>query len=305
MNRTTLIIITCSLLSVISAMLWWNHTRKNMSNVSSIEVCAVQDNLPQKHPQKIQGIVLDLTKIVFTTDEKACAKEIGYANSAYAWWQAPEKVRAQFYEILNILEPIKTQNMYAVDELGKPLPRLITEWFCGTTQGDIIIERINRYLAQQISMQKRDKELMAGIAKAMFNPVSFINTQKLFSEALEFVSKCKKNNLKIYILSNWPIATIDMLKQKYKQFFDMCDNVIISSDIGLLLPDPAAYQTFLNRIPHSVKSHHLVYIDDTKENIHAARNIGMNIIQCPIVNDMPQFNAVQKELEKLIGIKFT
>ena len=289
-------------------ILWWHHMHKNITLVSAVEkisTTGAPDSPLQAHPHeyahKIHGIVLDLTKIVFATDEKACAKEIGYANSAYAWWQAPEKVRAQFYEILNTIEPCTNSNPYATDEKGRPLPQLMADWFCGTVHGQGIVEKVTTYLAQQSAMNKRDVDLMIGIAKTMFNPKSFINTQKFFNEALQFVQLCRKNGYKVYILSNWPTATLEPLMQKFTTFFSLCDSIVTSADLGTLLPDPAAYKAFLKKINYHHKPEHLVYIDDHKENIQSARAIGMHTIRCPLVNDTPQFKEVRTEFEKIIG----
>lgn len=298
------------LVTLIAGGLWWRTMRKNITNVAAVEKLATtsahvsaQPADGATHRNTIHGVVIDLTKIVFITDEKASAKEIGYANSAYAWWQTPEKIRAQFYDILNAIQPPVRPNPYAIDDLGKPLPQLMTDWFCGLVSGQEIVTQIKTYFAQRPTMPQRDKDLMASIANALFNPKSFINTQRFFNEALEFAHACKKNGYELYVLSNWPTETVEQLAKKYPQFFALCDAIVLSSDLQTLLPDPYAYELFLKKIHYTHKAHHLVYIDDHHDNIEAARAYGMHGIVCPLVNNTPLFTAVRQAFEKITGEK--
>lgn len=57
---------------------------------------------------------------------------------------------------------------------------------------------------------------------------------------------------------------------------DLFDRVFVSSDIGLVKPDPKAFEYVLDKMSFSPKES--VMVDDSKRNIEVATSLGMNTI---------------------------
>lgn len=73
------------------------------------------------------------------------------------------------------------------------------------------------------------------------------------------------------VISNaWPDLRADLAGKKVDDAFDA---LIISSEIGVMKPEPKIYQMALERL--SVKAQEAVFVDDTAVNIDAARALGM------------------------------
>jgi 2-haloacid dehalogenase len=81
--------------------------------------------------------------------------------------------------------------------------------------------------------------------------------------------------------------------QKYYNFAQLFDDMIISGEHKIIKPDPAIYRLTLNRINR--EAHECVFIDDSLPNIEAAQKLGFRTIQF----QSPE--QLDKDLEKLLG----
>jgi epoxide hydrolase-like predicted phosphatase len=61
------------------------------------------------------------------------------------------------------------------------------------------------------------------------------------------------------------------------KFADAFDDLLISSEVGLVKPDPAIYRLALQRL--GVASDQAVFIDDMPVNVDGARRVGMHAIR--------------------------
>ncbi len=103
----------------------------------------------------------------------------------------------------------------------------------------------------------------------------FFSGDKLNFELFEFIRQ-SKSTCKIALLSNaW-----DDLRQRLDEDFhltDLFDQVFISSEIGIMKPDPQIYCLACNRL--GVDLVEAAFVDDTQENIEAASMLGMTGIR--------------------------
>ena len=58
---------------------------------------------------------------------------------------------------------------------------------------------------------------------------------------------CKAAGYPLYGLSNWAQEKFDLIRPKY-DFFDCFDDILISSTVNLVKPDPRIFEIFLARI---------------------------------------------------------
>lgn len=98
---------------------------------------------------------------------------------------------------------------------------------------------------------------------------------KLDNELADIILKLKNKGFKTVLLSN---ANASFFERKiyttYPEFKDLFDDIIISSDIKMVKPDPDIYLHTLNKI--NSKPEESLFIDDSKTNVDGAINIGIN-----------------------------
>lgn len=79
---------------------------------------------------------------------------------------------------------------------------------------------------------------------------------------------------KTAVLSNaWPDAREYVIRQ---QFSDAFDALVISSEVGVMKPDPRIFQMGLEQLRVAAKE--AAFVDDTVANVEAARSLGMRTI---------------------------
>lgn len=109
---------------------------------------------------------------------------------------------------------------------------------------------------------------------------------------IETIRQLHQDGLKTGILSN-AFSNLRALLVSDWQISDAFDTVVISAEVGLVKPDPRIYQLILKSL--GVSPEQAVFIDDSSENIEAARSLSMS----GILFTSPK--AVTSELEQLIA----
>lgn len=90
------------------------------------------------------------------------------------------------------------------------------------------------------------------------------------------MDKLKKLEIKLYSITDnvKEIIEYHKLNSDFPKYFD---DIISSSDIGILKPDSTIYKHFL--IKHNLNPAKSVFIDDTLPNVNGAIKVGMNAFQ--------------------------
>lgn len=94
-------------------------------------------------------------------------------------------------------------------------------------------------------------------------------------ESVALLADLKRAGLRTFGLSNWSAETFHDYRAG-NPFFDMLDDILISGDVGICKPDPAIYNILLRR--HSLEPSESLFIDDRRDNIDAALNLGLDAI---------------------------
>ncbi len=77
------------------------------------------------------------------------------------------------------------------------------------------------------------------------------------------------------IISNaWPDLRQDLINKKVEDAFDA---LIISSEVGVMKPDPKIFRIALEKL--GVAAREAIFVDDTPDNVDAARSLGMQAIR--------------------------
>lgn len=83
------------------------------------------------------------------------------------------------------------------------------------------------------------------------------------------------NGLKMIGLTNFSSEKLALTRPKFP-FFQYFDDVIVSSEVKLIKPDPAIYRLTLERI--GCQAGECVFVDDSLPNIEMARKLGFHAI---------------------------
>jgi 2-haloacid dehalogenase len=88
---------------------------------------------------------------------------------------------------------------------------------------------------------------------------------------VEILRACQAAGYPLYGLSNWAQEKFELIRPKY-DFFDCFDDILISSTVKLVKPDPRIFEIFLARINR--RADECVYIDDSAVNAATASRLG-------------------------------
>lgn len=141
-------------------------------------------------------------------------------------------------------------------------------------------EAIDRFCSRDPKHENEIKEVMATWCE-MHLPVEGTS---------EFLKSMKKKGYKIYLLSNYHLKAFELISSKY-DFIRNVDGEIISYRVKLLKPEPAIYKALMDK--YNLKPDESVFIDDTLQNIEAAKKLGLHGVV------FKGFETMERELEEI------
>lgn len=111
------------------------------------------------------------------------------------------------------------------------------------------------------------------------------------TETVEILKRIKDNgNHKIIGLTNWSHETFPIALERF-DFLSWFDGIVVSGSEKMKKPDPQIYQLTLER--YNITAENAIFIDDKKENVTAAKNLGIHGIH------FTNPETLQKTLEHL------
>jgi epoxide hydrolase-like predicted phosphatase len=114
-----------------------------------------------------------------------------------------------------------------------------------------------------------DSEALAALRE------DFYIGDRLDKALVELIVDLHEREVLVGLLSNNTLDLYDALAAfELDQLFDA---VVISAEIGLMKPDPAAYQAVLKRL--GVAPHQAIFVDDFPANVDGARSVGMEAVR--------------------------
>ena len=259
------------------------------------------------HTQAYSGpaIIFDLNGVLFTTNTRAALWHLGPAKIAHyqlVYGKNPLRLKAKLYEILNALIA-NNDTTTILDDAAIPMPKLMQQWLIGTTDGQSIIEDINRYIEQQDTLHPNSlgNDLVRNLAQIIFDPATFVATRSVIWDGIYFALECKQAGYQIYILSNWDADSFTLLYAQYKDIFDHFDGIMISGTQQTMKPLPTIFHKLLHL--YDLTPADCIFIDDQQENIDTAASLGIKTVLCPTTGyplKQPNFNAVKQAYKNSI-----
>lgn len=117
----------------------------------------------------------------------------------------------------------------------------------------------------------------------------WFNAEKEVLDLVKVARKLKNKGVKIFILSNNFEERADYYKKNFS-FLKMFDKVYYSWQTGLIKPDKKAFKNILSE--NNLKPEECLYFDNSKENVEAAKILGIN------AHFFGNTNTVKRVLEK-------
>lgn len=155
-------------------------------------------------------------------------------------------------------------------------------WLLGTISGTEIAEHILHHIDNPVYAtfftSEHERLLIKHGALMMFDPEQLTAWTLLNEEALTFIKQCKKNGIRMLILSNWDPLSFPLIKQKYPELFEHFaeSDIFIPATAGYAKPDKKVYQYILDIL--KVNPEKCYFIDDSKKNVDAAAECGLKVI---------------------------
>ena len=92
---------------------------------------------------------------------------------------------------------------------------------------------------------------------------------------IDLIRRLRQESVAIGLLSNNSLDVLDLMSAlKIRTLFDAC---VISAEIGMMKPDPAAYRAILDRL--GLPPGAALFIDDSPDNVQGALACGMGSIR--------------------------
>ena len=109
-------------------------------------------------------------------------------------------------------------------------------------------------------------------------------------ETVKILAELKKNQVPLFILSNWSAETYPKAEALY-DFLQWFDGKIISGEIGKIKPDPEIYKLLIET--YNLSPNNTFFIDDKLANVEAAEDSGIHGIH------FQNAAKLREDLEKL------
>lgn len=116
------------------------------------------------------------------------------------------------------------------------------EWILGTTSGSNIVntikENIDKSEFDKFFNNAHERALIKYGIEFVLMPDLLVEYTEIIKEVFEFVKKCKDNNIKLAIISNWDPGSFKLMRAKLPEFFNLFheDHIVIPHMLGKTKP---------------------------------------------------------------------
>lgn len=234
--------------------------------------------LANQAPSAKPVFVFDLNGVLFTTKTATVFRQIGIRDilSYLARHRSTKMIKSRFYQTLNRITNTQGNSAGLTDPDGMVMPEIMVDWLRGSRSNQAILDRILTAIKMNPEWftHTNEQRIMAAVSSSIFDPKKFVASRKLLPNLIPFITALKKNGAQLYILSNWDKESFMLLKEQYKDLFDLFDDCIISGEIGYVKPEPQIFNHITNKIPANCTC----FLDDQEENIDAGEKAGFYTI---------------------------
>lgn len=253
-----------------------------------------------------RAIIWDLGGVLIDASKMKAAWKIGLWD--LICYSERGQIKSKTFDILNMLgEQVPHSNgRLAKDSEGHVLPQVMCDWLAGIPT-NVIMQKVdilfkNLSIAGYFKNQKEEK-ILYNLIKFIFNSKDLADCIKLNKKVLKILDKCAETKnpffdgkTKLIVLSNFSEEAFEILQQSKngKKLFEHfnTENIVISGKINLIKPSPEIFEFVINK--YNLDPKLTIFIDDQKENIEAAKQLGLDAIH---------FDGNHKKLEGELALR--
>jgi 2-haloacid dehalogenase len=181
-------------------------------------------------------------------------------------------VTAVVFDVGNVLLRWNPRNLYR--KIFKSAEQM--EWFLshvcdgawnegqdrGRAWADAVKERIEIFPRWAAEIRAYDERWMETLDGVIEENVSILRT-------------LKQASVPIYAITNFSKEKFSEVRMQHT-FFDLFDGIVVSGEEQLIKPDPRVFRLFLDR--YRISAAECLFIDDSRVNVAAAKELGMRVI---------------------------
>ena len=197
-------------------------------------------------------------------------------------------IKAVIFDIGNVLTDFAWKEMYKEKGLGgETFDRVAkatvqSPYWCELDRGIMTFSEVmDKFVSLDVKMEDEIRRVLADMHGIVTGR----------SYAVPWVCSLKKQGLNVYVLSNFSEKIWKECLEAL-EFYEFTDGGIISYKDHLIKPDPAIYQLLLDR--YGLNPEECVFVDDLKDNVEAARKIGIHGIV------FESYEQAKKALDEII-----
>lgn len=252
-------------------------------------------------------IIWDLDGVIFKTDKKAIAYNIGITN--FIKYILIDR-KNPFIEplLFRTLEEFGgkqngEKSCLISNHYGEPLPKIMCDWLIGAQHSSEILPKLLNFIntnQNKLFSSFTEKKIIEETIKSIFDINIFNQHTVINKNGLKLLKECAANKEhKLIVLSNRDKESFELLKQTNKEIFEIFEDshIIISAHVGLAKPNPNIYKHVLDKF--KLDPRECIFIDDQLINVESAKMLGIRGIHVKDNN----FKKVRKKLKRLNIIK--
>ena len=124
-------------------------------------------------------------------------------------------------------------------------------------------------------IEPRERMILEKFADLIIDPKTGTQYLEISSSCVSLIRKLKEDkNNKLYILSNWPADSFELLSHLHNDVFNLFYGMVISSHVHLIKPDKKIYEKLL--VKYNLDPRCCYFVDDQQENLDAAKDVGIH-----------------------------
>lgn len=203
---------------------------------------------------------------------------------------ANSKINTIVFDIGNVLAPFGWEKVFAEMFDEKTAARVAE----ATVLNRKLWDEFDRGSLSDEEIIQSFKDYAPDVADKIESAIWEIYRRKTpFDYADKWMSHLKEQGYRIYLLSNYGRTAFNMSKPQFT-FLKYVDGGVISYQVEITKPDPRIYMILCQK--YGISPNEAVFIDDNKDNISAAKELGFNVV-------LHEDEKSSKEKFKALGIE--
>jgi len=231
--------------------------------------------------QKYTYIIFDLVGVIFTLNKYQLFRTIGIVHILWYMITHFKNPLITCFSLLRIMyDEQKQSERPLIFYKNIPLPDCISAFMLGDMSHEEVLQKIHTFLDRKdmegYFSSAYEKHIITELIDTLFDSTK--TTQFIYpvNTTIDIIKKLKQHGFQIILLSNLDTTSYQLLNHLFPKVFALFNDHIISAQVKLLKPYKEIFFYVLKK--YAISAQECLFIDDQKENVIAARSIGIDSI---------------------------